>query len=83
MLNADEVTLKTKDKIISRVKCKTKTLAKPYKTQHIYVNSFMDHTLPWQKLATPESARGKHTQGSTCVTDCPNDTQALSQNKLF
>ena len=34
-------------------------------------------TLPWQKIATPESARGKHTQGTTRATDYPRDTHTL------
>ena len=36
-----------------------------------------------QKLATPESALGIHTEGTTPVTDYPNDTQALSHTKLL
>ena len=35
------------------------------------------------KLASPESAQGRHTQGTTCVTDDLNDAQAPSHTKLL
>ena len=38
---------------------------------------------PDKKLATPKSARGKHTPGTTRVTDYPNNTPALSHTKLL
>ena len=41
------------------------------------------HTLPWQKTCHLWINAGKHTQGTTGITDYPNDTQALSYTKLL